>query len=124
MLTQDNATVVAELLAAADREFADGEPLKGSELMWKATKQAMTAVARQRNWPCDSDDDLGEAARLLDKEYGDRLTLLTKFGLAETFQYNATADILKDFEIEPCRESVVSLIDYLLQQAEPLTGQG
>jgi hypothetical protein len=124
MLTQDNATVVAELLAAADREFADGEPLKGSELMWKATKQAMTAVARQRNWPCDSDDDLGEAARLLDKEYGDRLTLLTKFGIAETFQYNATADILKDFEIEPCRESVVSLIDYLLQQAEPLTGQG
>lgn len=124
MLTQDNATVVAELLAAADREFADGEPLKGSELMWKATKQAMTAVARQRNWPCDSDDDLGEAARLLDKEYGDRLTLLTKFGLAETFQYNATAEILKDFEIEPCRESVVSLIDYLLQQAEPLTGQG
>ena len=124
MLTQDNATVVAELLAAADREFADGEPLKGSELMWKATKQAMTAVARQRNWPCDSDDDLREAARLLDKEYGDRLTLLTKFGLAETFQYNATADILKDFEIEPCRESVVSLIDYLLQQAEPLTGQG
>ena len=67
---------------------------------------------------------LGEAARLLDKEYGDPLTLLTKFGLAETFQYNATADILKDFEIEPCRESVVSLIDYLLQQAEPLTGQG
>ncbi len=124
MLTQDNATVVAELLAAADREFADGEPFKGSELMWKATKQAMTAVAPQRNWPCDSDDDLREAARLLDKEYGDRLTLLTKFGIAETFQYNATADILKDFEIEPCRESVVSLIDYLLQQAEPLTGQG
>lgn len=124
MLTQDNATAVAELLAAADREFADGEPLKGSELMWKATKQAMTAVARQRNWPCDSDDDIADAARLLDKEYGDRLTLLTKFGIAETFQYNATADILKNFEIEPCRESVVSLIDYLLQQAEPLTGQG
>ena len=117
MSMQDNAALALGLLAEADRKFANGEILKGSELMWKSTRAAVVAAAKLRHLPCDSDDDIAAAARLLAEECGDRLGLMRKFGLAEIFRHNAKEDILKDYEIGPCRESVAGLIESLLRQA-------
>ena len=119
MTIQDNARDTTGLLAAADRKFAEGKRLEGSELMWKATKQAIVSVALQRNWPCASDEDVGASARLLAQEHGDGHEFLAKFGIAETFQYNTSADVLEDDDIEICRELLTGLIHHLLQQVAP-----
>ncbi len=65
MLKHEESEAISRLLAAADRKFADGEVLQASELMWKATRQAVPAVAAERDWPSD-DDDISQVIRLLD----------------------------------------------------------
>ncbi len=65
MLKHEESEAISRLLAAADRKFADGEVLQASELMWKATRQAVPAVAAERDWPSD-DDDISQGFRLLD----------------------------------------------------------
>ena len=107
---------VSRLLSDANRKFTDGEVLQASELMWKATRQAVAAVAARWDWPCASDDDISQVVRRLDEECGRERIFLGKFGIAETFQYNATQDILEDCEIEAAREVVVDLINHLLSQ--------
>ena len=124
MLKHEPSEIVSHFLSDADRNFTDGEILQASELMWKATRQAVTAVAAQRDWPCASDDDISQVVRRLDKEYGAEHTLIAKFGIAETFQYNATQDILEDCEIEAAREVVVDLINHLLSHLQNPDSQG
>ena len=118
MLKHEPPETVSRLLSDADRKFTDGEVLQASGLMWKATRQAVAAVAARRDWPCASDDDISQVVRRLDKESGSERTLLGKFGIAETFQYNATEDILEDCEIEAAREVVVDLINHLLSHLQ------
>ena len=109
---------VSRLLSDADRKFSDGEVLQASELMWKATRHAVAAVAARRDWPCASDDDVSKVIRRLVEEYGSEHSLIGKFGIAETFQYNATQDILEDCEIDAAREVVVDLINHLLSHLQ------
>ena len=123
MLQHEQPETVSRLLSDADRTFADGDVLKASELMWKATRQAVAAVAARRDWPCNS-DDISHVIRCLDEEYGTECTFLGKFGIAETFQYNATQDILEDCEIEAAREVVVDLINHLLSHLQDPNSQG
>ena len=66
MLKHEESEAISRLLAAADRKFADGEVLQASELMWKPTRQAVPAVAAERDWPSDDDDDISQVVRLLD----------------------------------------------------------
>ena len=124
MLKHEESEAISRLLAAADRKFADGEVLQASELMWKATRQAVAAVAAQRDWPSDDDDDISQAVRCLDEECREGRTLLGKFGIAEAFQYNATQDILENCEIEAAREVVVDFINYLLTHLSASDSQG
>ena len=100
--------------------FTDWETLRASELIWKVTPRAVTTVAAQRDWPCASDDDLSKIIRRLDVECGTEHTLIGKFGITETFQYNATQDILEDCEIETARQIVVDLINHLLSHLPTL----
>ena len=124
MLQHEQPETVSRLLSDADRKFADGEVLKASELMWKATRQAVAAVAARRDWPCNSDNDISHVIRRLDEECGTERTLVGKFGIAETFQYNATQDILEDCEIEAAREVVLDLINHLLSHLQDPDSQG
>ena len=118
MLKHEQPETVSCLLSDADRKFTDGEVLKASELMWKATRQAVAAVAARRDWPCNSDEDISHVIRRLDEERGTERTLLGKFGIAETFPYNATQDIPEDCEINAARGVVVDLINHLLSHLQ------
>ena len=124
MLKHEPPEIVSRPLADADRKFTDGEVLQASELMWKATRQAVSALAAQRDWPCASDADVSQIIRRLDEECGSERTLLGKFGIAETFQYNATQDILEYCEIEAAREVVVDLTNHLLNYLRDPYSQG
>ena len=120
-MKHEQPETVSRLLSDADRKFTNGEILEASELMWKATRQA---VAARRDWPCASDDDISQVVQALDEERGSARTLIGKFGIAETFQYNATQDILEDCEIEAAREVVVDLINHLLSHLQDSNSRG
>ena len=48
MLTQELAETAQDFLKAADREFAEGDALQGSEKLWGAASHAVMTLAKQR----------------------------------------------------------------------------
>ena len=65
MQTRDHVQAARDFLTAAQGDFAVGAHLQGSTKLWEAASHAMTAVAKQRNWPYSSRRELKNAARLL-----------------------------------------------------------
>lgn len=50
---QEHLRKAWDLLAESDRKLAARKHLPASELLWKATAQAVMALAAHRGWPCD-----------------------------------------------------------------------
>lgn len=75
MLTREELQTAQDFLAAAENEFALGNLEAGSERIGDAATAAVRAVAKRRGWSCESGDDLHEAARRLDAESGDGMSI-------------------------------------------------
>ena len=75
-------------LERADREFDSERDLAASRYLWEAVRAAITAVGVKRGIPVDSDDEMFDLVRRLDKESGLHHVLLTEFGMAQLFKRN------------------------------------
>lgn len=67
MITPDQTQRTQEYLAAADREFAAGNPLAATERLWDAVVCALSAVAKHNGWPHSNRDELYDVAIRLNK---------------------------------------------------------
>ena len=105
MLVQEHVQTAREFLEAADREFAAGDVLQGSEKMWGAASHAVMALAQQQGWPYGSHRALKNAVERLAVEHGDPL-LAADFGFAEKFHRNFYHDFMEDFELDADRPKV------------------
>ena len=93
--SHDHVAIAWELLAESDRKLAGRERLPASETLWKATAQAVMAVATHRGWPCDGSRlSLRMAVERLAEEEGDALLSL-KYIYAENFRDNAELDFME-----------------------------
>ena len=61
MQTQEHAQTAIDFLEAADREFASGDVLQGSEKLWGAARHAVMMAAQQRGWPYSKHGAVREA---------------------------------------------------------------
>ena len=75
MLTREELQTAQDFLAAAENEFALGNLETGSERIGDAATAAVRAVVKRRGWRCETDDDLFEAAKRLDVESGDGMSI-------------------------------------------------
>jgi uncharacterized protein (UPF0332 family) len=113
MLVQEHVQTAREFLEAADREFAAGDVLQGSEKMWGAASHAVMALAQQHGLPYGSNRSLSMAVRKLSEEYDDP-ALSSRFAAAEIFRANSRYDFMEDFQIDNSRELAQDFIERVL----------
>ena len=102
MLTQEHIQAAQDFLADADREFAAGDVLQGSEKMWGAASHAVMAVAQTRGWPFGGHHEMRTAAQRLAQEHDDP-TLNAGFSVAEKLHANFYHGFMEPFQLEPDR---------------------
>ena len=114
MLAEEHVQTARGFLEAADREFAGGDRLQGSEKMWGAASHAVMAVAQQRGWSFSSHGAMREAIRRLARERSDPY-LEIGFSAAEKFHANFYHDFMEEDELEfsrpPMRDFVMRVLD-------------
>ena len=113
MLVQEHVQIARDFLEAADREFAAGDGLQGSEKLWGAAAHAMMALAQHRGWDYGSHRALKIAAVRLADEYDDP-TLRTQFSVAEKFHANFYHNFMEDYQLEPDRQEVRDFVNRAL----------
>lgn len=80
MITPEQAQKTQQYLAAADREFAAGNPLAATERLWDAVVCTLSAVAQHNGWPHADHDELYDVAvRLTEVDDDDEEPLLSGF---------------------------------------------
>ena len=75
-------------LERADREFEAERDLVAGRCLWEAVRAAVTAVAVKRGIAVETDAEMFDFVRQLDKESGVHHVLLTEFGMAQLFKRN------------------------------------
>ena len=117
MLAQEHVRTAWEFLNHADRLFAEGDRLQGSEKLWGAASHALTVLAMKRGWKDLSHRDMRNAVDRLVEEYNDR-GILAEYFAAETFHRNFYHGFLSEHEIEKERPLVHAFVDRVLGLAE------
>ncbi len=113
MTAAEHAQTARDFLAAADREFAAGDHLQGSEKLYGAATQAIIAVCQQRGWRYNSHRAMKQAVTELTREYDD-IAIAGGFIAAENFHRNFFHDHMEDYEREADRPPVHHLVARLL----------
>lgn len=67
MITSEQNQKAQQYLAAADREFAAGNPLAATERLWEAVVCTLSAVAQHNGWPHSNSDELYAVAEHLNE---------------------------------------------------------
>ena len=114
MVTEEHAQTARDFLEAADREFAAGDVLQGSEKLWGAASHAVIAAAQQRGWSYGKHGNLKTAVRRLYQESGDEL-LPRDFSIAEKFHGNFYHDFMEEYEVAEDRPFVRGFVERVLR---------
>ena len=93
---REHARTAEALLLSAETEFAAGEVAAGSGRLWEATVHAVTAVARERGWPCAGHADVKAAA---DRFAADDASVAAGFFAAQQFHANANYHFMEPDDI-------------------------
>ncbi len=96
--TRQHALAAREFLEAADREFAMGDKLQGSEKLWGAACQAVIAIAQQRGWPHNSHSAMKDSVTRLAKEHDDP-ALQAGYAVAEKLHANFYHGFMEDYQL-------------------------
>ena len=67
MINSEQNQKTQQYLAAADREFAAGNPLAATERLWDAVACTLSAVAQHNGWPHSNSDELYAVAEHLNE---------------------------------------------------------
>ena len=119
MQVQEHYQTAQDFIIDANREFAAGELVQGSEKLWGAASHAVMAVAQQRGWSYRSHRSLKNAAIQLSREQNDPTMLRPTFAVAEKFHRNFYHDDMEDWERDadrPLVERFVARVLSLLKQ--------
>ena len=120
---QEHSQTAQVFIVDANREFASGDLVQGSEKLWGAASHAVMAVAQQRGWNYRSHRSLKNAAIQLSREQNDP-TIEAYFAVAEKFHRNFYHDDMEDWERDadkPLVERFVARVLTLLEQWEANT---
>ena len=91
--------------------------LERSRLIWEEVEQAMVALAIRRGWPHETQDDLDQAARLLDEENPNPYRRFRAgLGACRLFQDNIKYDFMDMAEVkstQPIAERFIKELEVL-----------
>lgn len=113
MLAQDTAQTARAFFDAADRHFADEEPLLAYENIWRAAAHALTAVAQQRGWPTDDARALKAAADRLADEAKDH-HLRHQYAVAQQFRARFNHGFVESYQLADYCRLMREFVDRML----------
>ncbi len=113
MQVQEHSQTAQNFIIDADRGFAAGELVQGSEKLWGAAAHAVMAIAQQRGWDYRSHRSLKNAIIRLAQERDDPL-LASDFLAAEKFHRNIYHDDMEDWERDADRPIVERFVTRVL----------
>ena len=111
--SNQHADIARYFLSKSDREFAAGDVLSGSELLWGAAAHALITVAQRNGWHYDSHGALRNASKQLAVLH-QRPRWVTEFDEAEQFHINFYHGQLSDAVIARDRPKVGRFVRRLL----------
>ena len=117
MTLEQHAQTALQFLEHAEREFAAGENLQGSEKLWGAASHAVTAIAMKRGWPSNKYRDRKAAVSRLTEEYNDP-SLAMGLALAHKFHANFYRDFIEDEDLETDRPLVELFVRRVVDMVE------
>ena len=116
MFALEHAQTARDFLAASDREFDAGDHRQGSEKLYGAATQAISAICRQRGWQYDNRRALRQAVVGIGREHDADIYagLIGGFIAAERFHENFIHDHLEDYERDADRPLVHHFVNRLM----------
>ena len=114
---QEHIELARKFLQDSQEEFDSGDELQGSEKLWGATCQAVTAVAKRRGWRFGKSNHRANVVDRLVEEYNDT-SLDAEFSVAEKFHANFYHDFMEDYEIVRGRQTVSRFVHRIIEIAE------
>ena len=118
MTVEEHLRTALEFLEHADREFAAGDTLLGSEKLWGAASHAVLSIAKKKGWRFGKYNARVAAVDRLAQEHDDPL-LSASFSVAQKFHTNfyrdsiygdSYGDSMEDDEIERDRPTVNAFV--------------
>ncbi len=110
------AKTAYQYLDAAAADYVAGDLTGSSANMWQATEVALSAVAKSRDWPHQTKDDLESVLWTLNKEFRE-LHLSGSWAVADTLRDNIQEDFLELGEIRMARLLILNFVGELLELA-------
>ena len=114
---QEHIEIARKFLQDSEEEFDSGDELQGSEKLWGATSQAVTAVAKRRGWRFGKSN---HRAHVVDRlvEESNEIILDLGFAVAQKFHANFYHDFMEDYEIVRGRPMVSRFVNRIIEIAE------
>ena len=118
MLTKTQTQPVRDLLQAAQWHFEDDEKRRGSQKLWDATVAALTLIADERGWACQTEDDHWAIVDRLQAESPKHEWLDAGYITALSYQEYVSGVVAEDGELGLALPGGVWFVNELLEIAE------
>ena len=83
MLTPEQIQEVRNKVWLADLAMAQRDHELFCKRIWEATAHAIKCVAKERGWPCQSDDEIYDAGRRIAKAHPEQRGFMSALGCAD-----------------------------------------
>ena len=117
---QDSRTIIKEpsqvalrLLEDAEREFEAGDITQASIKFWGAATSAVSAVAGQLGWKCESDHDMKNLVEWIASDSGNE-RLAAQYSAIQMFYLRVEYDLAEDFQLDSSRPIVHKFVENML----------
>ena len=114
---QEHIELAQNFSRDSDQEFDSGDELQGSEKLWGATCQAVTAVAKRRGWCFGKSNHRSHVVERLVEESNETM-LEAEFAVAQKFHANFYHDFMEEYEIASGRPIVSRFVHRIIEIAE------
>ena len=114
MLTPQQIQEVRNKVWLADQAMAQRDHELFCRRIWEATAHAIKCVAKERDWPCGTDDEIYDAGRRIAKESDNNFGWMAALGAAELLCTNGKGLVQQQYEIEEDWDISTSYIDRML----------
>lgn len=114
MLTPEQVQEVRNKVWLADQAMAQRDHELFCKRIWEATAHAIKCVAKERGWPCRSDDEIYAAGSKLAKESSNNFGWMAALGSADLLRTNGQGLVQQAYEIEEDWDISTSFIDRML----------
>ena len=114
MLTPEQIQEVRNKVWLADQAMAQRDHELFCKRIWEATAHAIKCVAKERGWPCQTDDEIYDVGSKLAKESSNDFGWMAALGSADLLRTNGQGLVQQAYEIEEDWDISTSYIDRML----------